>query len=103
ADMVTAPAAHEGVPSALGRYRERAGLSQSALARLAGLDASFINRLESGQRAAERGVADTLIAALALPEAEANALLAAGGYLPPALARLGLDDPTLQLVVQTLG
>ena len=30
--------------------REQAGLSQSALARQAGLDPSFVNRLESGRR-----------------------------------------------------
>ena len=82
--------------------RERAGLSQSALARQAGLDPSFINRLESGRRGAERPVADALVAALQLPAREADRLLAAGGFLPPSLARVGLDDPTLQLIVETL-
>ncbi|HLZ08395.1 MAG TPA: helix-turn-helix transcriptional regulator, partial [Chloroflexota bacterium] len=33
--------------------REQAGLSQSALARQAGLDPSFVNRLESGRRGVE--------------------------------------------------
>jgi transcriptional regulator with XRE-family HTH domain len=82
--------------------REKAGLSQSALARRAGLDPSFINRLESGQRGAERAVAEALVLALELPPEEADRLRAAGGYLPPDLARLGLDDPTLRLVVQVL-
>jgi transcriptional regulator with XRE-family HTH domain len=82
--------------------RERAGLSQSALARLAGLDPSFINRLESGRRGVERPIADALVVALSLPAREADRLLAAGGFLPPSLAKAGLDDPTLQLVVDFL-
>jgi transcriptional regulator with XRE-family HTH domain len=82
--------------------RERAGLSQSALARLAGLDPSFINRLESGRRGVERPIADALVVALSLPAREADRLLAAGGFLPPSLAKVGLDDPTLQLVVDFL-
>ncbi len=88
--------------SVLRRFRERAGHSQSGLARLAKLDASFVNRLESGQRGAERAVAEALIAALELPPEEADQLLAAGGYLPPSLAKVGIDDPTLRLVVQIL-
>jgi len=83
-------------------YRERARLSQSALARRAGLDPSFVNRLESGQRSAERSVAEKLVAALELTSAETDRLLAAGGHLPALFARVSLSDPTLQLVVQIL-
>lgn len=83
-------------------YREKAGLSQSALARRAGLDPSFVNRLESGQRSAERSVAEKLIAALELPPADTDRLLAAGGHLPALFTRIGLQDPTLHLVVQIL-
>jgi transcriptional regulator with XRE-family HTH domain len=82
--------------------RERAGLSQSALARRAGLDPSFVNRLESGQRGADRAVAEALIDGLGLAPADADRLLAAGGHLPALFARLGLHDPTLQLVAQVL-
>jgi transcriptional regulator with XRE-family HTH domain len=82
--------------------RERAGLSQSALARQAGLDPSFINRLESGRRGVERPVADALVAAMQLPARAADRLLAAGGFLPPSLTKVGLDNPTLQLVVEFL-
>lgn len=82
--------------------RERAGLSQSALARQAGLDPSFVNRLESGQRGADRGVVDALARGMGLDAAATDRLLAAGGYLPGVIARLGFDDPTLQLVAQIL-
>lgn len=100
--MASDPQTSESFASVLRRFRERAGHSQSGLARLAKLDPSFVNRLESGQRGAERAVAEALIAALELPSEEADRLLAAGGYLPPSLARVGIDDPTLRLVVQTL-
>lgn len=83
-------------------FRERAGLSQSALARRAGLDPSFVNRLESGQRGADRGVVEALARALGLDAAEQDQLLAAGGHLPILLARLGPQDPTLQLVARIL-
>lgn len=88
--------------SLLRAYREQAGLSQSALARRASLDPSFVNRLESGQRSAERSVAEKLVAALHLEAADADRLLAAGGHLPALFARVGLQDPTLQLVAQIL-
>ena len=82
--------------------REQAGLSQSGLARQAGLDPSFINRLESGRRGVERPVADALVKAMQLSARAADRLLAAGGFLPPSLAKVGLDDPTLELVVDFL-
>lgn len=83
--------------------RERARLSQSAVARRAGLDPSFVNRLESGQRNAERSIAERLAVALDLESADADRLLAAGGHLPILFARVGLRDPTLQTVVRILG
>jgi uncharacterized membrane protein len=58
--------------------------------------------LESGQRGADRAVAEQLMEALALGPAEADQLLAAGGHLPAVFARVGLQDPTLQLVARTL-
>ena len=96
------PGAAENFGGLLRRYRERAKLSQSALARLAHLDASFVNRVESGQRGAEREPVEALIAALQLPSDEADRLLATGGHLPAVFARLGLHDPTLQLVARIL-
>ena len=92
----------ESFGSELRAFRERAGLSQSAVARRAGLDPSFINRLESGQRGADRTVAEALIQGLGLDEADADRLLAAGGHLPGLFARLGLQDATLQQVARIL-
>jgi len=82
--------------------REDARLSQSALARRAKLDASFVNRLESGKRSADRGVVEALAQALELNDADTDRLLAAGGYVPSIFARVGLSDPTLQLVARIL-
>ena len=96
------PGSAESVGVLLRKYRERAGLCQSALARLAHLDASFVNRVESGQRGAEREAVQAFIDALQLPPADADRLLAAGGHLPAMFARLGLHDPTLQLVAHIL-
>lgn len=84
-------------------YRQRARLSQSEVARRAGLDPSFVNRLESGQRSAERPIAERLANALGIDPAETDRLLAAGGHLPRLFDRVGLQDPTLQIVVQILG
>ena len=63
-------------------YRLRAGLSQVRLAELAGLDRSFLNRLESGQRCPSRMVVLRLARALGLDERDRAALLFAAGYAP---------------------
>ena len=82
-------------------YRERAGLSQSGLARRAGLDPSFVNRLESGQRSAERSVVEKLVTALDLDPNDTDCLLAAGGHLPNAFTRV-FQDPALYRLVRSL-
>lgn len=87
--------------SLLRSFRERVGLSQSALARRAGLDPSFVNRLESGQRSAERSVAEKLVEALELGPAETDRLLAAGGYLPAAFERI-VSDPEVYDLIRSL-
>lgn len=86
----------------LRRYREQRRLTQSALARQAGLDPSFINRLEHDQRGAERPIVDKLAAGLGLSLEETDDLFARAGYLPPSFGQLGLTDPTLRLVAQIL-
>lgn len=100
--MATGSSNGESFGSLLRALREQKGISQSALARRAGLDPSFVNRLESGQRGAERSVAETLIEALEISPTEGDRLLAAGGHLPALFARLGLQDETLQLVARIL-
>jgi len=82
--------------------RERASLSQSALARRAKMDPSFVNRLESGQRTADRDVTEALCVALDLAPLETDRLLAAAGHIPTLYARVGLEDETLQIVARVL-
>jgi len=76
---------------------------QSVLARRADLDASYLNRLESGVRDAPTAqVAAALATALGLAPAEADRLLGSAGHLPAGLRQLGSADPTLWAVVQVL-
>lgn len=87
----------------LRHYRARAGWSQAAVARAVGVNSGYISRLEAGERAAPgRALVRAIGGALALPDEEADRLLAAAGYLPMALARLDADDPTLAIVVRVL-
>jgi|SRR5579875_1855305 len=66
------------------------------------MDPSFVNRLESGQRSADRAVTEKLAAALNLSPLETDRLLAAAGHLPALFARVGLQEETLQLVARVL-
>lgn len=87
----------------LRRERLAAGLSQNELGRRAGINPGTINRLEAGERAPtgqEQVLA--LAAALGLPPGRRDALLAAAGFLPEPLARLGAADPTIVLVADIL-
>lgn len=68
--------------AALKRLRGHRGSSQSRLARLAGLDHSYLSRLESGDRHPSRGVVIDLSAALSCDEAEMQSLLVSAGYAP---------------------
>ncbi|MCL5074504.1 MAG: helix-turn-helix domain-containing protein [Chloroflexi bacterium] len=87
----------------LSRYRQRAGLSQNALARRVGVNPAYINRLEKGSRGAgKRWLVEAVVEALGLGRGEGDMLLAAAGHLPTALLRLGPLDPTLQLVADVL-
>lgn len=102
-DEHNAPRATPSFGALLRRFRLRAGLSQNALAKRGGLDASAINRLERGERGQTRRAAvEALASALDLTPTERDELLAAGGHLPESLLRLGLADPTLLLVAGVL-
>lgn len=88
----------------LHHFRLRAGRSQVALGHAAGVNASYINRLESGDRAAPTGaVALALAAGLELSPEETDRLLWSAGCLPPSLAALAVGDPTLLAVARLLG
>jgi transcriptional regulator with XRE-family HTH domain len=84
--------------------RQRAGLSQNQLARLAGIDPSYLNRIERGEREPpRREVVEALADALGLSPDAADDLLVSAGHLTRALARLGPLDPTIRLVAEALG
>lgn len=101
--MVSASLAAPGFGDILRAWREAAGLSQSALAKRVGVDASYVNRIESGQRGVERrDVVLGFAQALGLGPVETDRLLLAAGFLPEALHQLGPNDPTLTLVANVL-
>jgi transcriptional regulator with XRE-family HTH domain len=78
-------------------------MSQAALAAGAGLDRSYVNRIEAGERGVPAAPAvEALIGALQLSAAEGDRLLAAAGLLPTALRAIGLDDPTVLLLAERL-
>ncbi|GEM_PF-759841 len=89
--------------STLRAFRARAGWSQNALAKTAGLDASYINRLERAEREAPtRETALALARALRLCPGEVDRLLFSAGHMPPSIEQLGPDDSTLAAVVRVL-
>ena len=104
------PAPEEGEQSAtlsfgetLRRFRVAKGWSQAAVAALAGMDRSYVNRLEAGERGAPAQPAvEALAAALELEPQEADQLFVAAGLLPQSLRALGPADPTITLLAQRL-
>src|SRR5690349_8856354 len=94
---------HDAVGSLVRAWRERAGLSQNALARRMGVNPAYVNRLEHGGRGAQnRELLLSVAAALGLAAAERDELLAAAGHWPAAVEMLGAADPTLRLVADLL-
>jgi len=87
-------------------YRERAGLSQNDLSAQAGLSASTISRVESGDRAPPRRRRQVLVLAkaLALSQEETDILLSAADMAPSTAPELSLHprDGTLYQIAQEL-
>ncbi len=87
-------------------FRVRAGLSQHRLARRAGIDPAYVNRLERAPlddvRAPSRRVVTSLAGVLELGPADGDRLLVAAGLCPEAVARLGTWEPTLGMVAAVL-
>jgi transcriptional regulator with XRE-family HTH domain len=76
--------------------RLAAGLSQNGLGREASVNASYVNRLERGERTTPtREVILALARALGATAAERDRLLWLTGYLPVRLQRLGATDSTV--------
>lgn len=75
--------AQPDVATALRCLRAMQGLTLREVAELAGLSESYVDRLERGQRAAERDtLVALLLAAYSLPVTHANRLLLLAGYAP---------------------
>lgn len=77
-------------------YRERTGVSQARLARLVGVDHSYVSRLERGERRPSRDLVVRKADALSLPAADASALLSSAGFSPSVL------DPEVEALVLLL-
>ncbi len=87
----------------LRELREQTGLSQSAIGRRAQVHASIVSRLESGDRTpSSPGLVEALARGLQLSPDDTDRLLAAAGFVPAVITRLGAGDPTLLLVAQVL-
>jgi transcriptional regulator with XRE-family HTH domain len=95
--------AESGFGDLLRQLRQDRGMSQAALASRAGMDRSYVNRLEAGERGAPGLAAtDALAEALTLSDAEADRLCVAAGLLPRSLRALGPGDPTILLLARRL-
>ena len=70
-------------------FRIRSELSQRALAQEAGIDTSYISRLESGDReVTSRSLALRLAAILDLAEEEVDLWLISAGYISPRMQEI---------------
>ena len=89
-----------GFAELLQRLRLKAGLSQNALAKKAGVDPSYINRIERSERQPPSlGVIHDIARALELDEFSTNQLLLSAGYAPATTANPQLvTHPRLQLL-----
>jgi transcriptional regulator with XRE-family HTH domain len=86
----------EDFSTLLERFRDRAGLSQSELARAAGISASYINRIEKEERQPpSRSVVLRIAKALGLDSATTDTLLLAAGYAPERSTLLQTEHPIL--------
>lgn len=74
-------------------FRIRTGLSQRALASKAGLDTSYISRVESGERKfTSRSVALELATILDLSQAETDLWLNSAGYISPRMQKIAREN-----------
>ena len=83
--------------------REQRGWGQAMLARAMGLHASYLSRLEIGERVApDPSVVAAFARVLLLSRGATDALYALAGYLPPSLAGLDWSDPVVAAVLRGL-
>jgi hypothetical protein len=87
----------------LREYQRRSGRSQRVVAITADLDPGRYSRLLRGEREpASREQVILLAAALGLNRRATDHLVAAAGFLPPGLERVGADDPALAALIEAL-
>jgi transcriptional regulator with XRE-family HTH domain len=92
-----------GFGSLLRRYRLRSGHSQNSLAKVVGVNPSYLNRLESCERdAPTRQVVAALARTLCLAPDETDRLHFAADQVPPSLQKLGGNDSTIAAVQRLL-
>lgn len=93
----------ESFAGLLAEFRERAGRSRNNLAHQVAVDASYLTRIEHGERAPPRPhIVAGIARALRLSAYDRNRLLVAAGYLPTSVSRLGRWDECLQVVADVL-
>jgi transcriptional regulator with XRE-family HTH domain len=93
----------EDFGSTLRLFRLRAGYSQNALAKIVCINASYVNRLETGEREAPtREVAAAIGRSLNLGVEDTDRLMFAAGHVPPSLQKLGGHDSTLTAIIGVL-
>lgn len=87
----------------LRRFRLRRNLSSNSMAQRASVNASYVQRIEQGVRAAPSvELLGALVEPLRLTSQEEDLLYYQAGYVPPVLVRLGWDDDLGQVLHQLL-
>lgn len=87
----------------LEQNRTRVRATQAELARAAGISASYINRMEKGDRPPpSRDVVLRIAESLHLDGGETDELLLSAGYAPLASAVLPVEHPVLELMADIL-
>jgi predicted transcriptional regulator len=87
----------------LQKIRVDKGYSQNHLAKMAGVHSSYINRLESGERDVPSQEIHMVLVQTLRPSFEDNQELSyAAGYIPPALKKVGPNNPAIRSVLKVL-
>lgn len=87
----------------LKEYRTNAGVSQSELGRLTDIDASYVSRIESGERLPpRREIVLKIATALGIRFDERNTLLMVAEYAPVDLDKTVQTNPTMKLLADVL-
>lgn len=87
----------------LREMRMGAGISRNKLAHAAGVNPSYLTRIEQGVREPPRlHIVEAIARGLALGEQARNQLIVAAGYAPVTVSQIGHWDDSLQAVAEVL-